>query len=162
MNFRAYLDEKIHEVKILEERGGYLIQIDGQDSFHIDIINKESGGFSLIYKGKPYEFDVESKETLYNILLKGKLYSLELIHEKAVISKSRENEEKKLTAQMPGKIIKIMTKVGEMVEKNQGLIIMEAMKMENELKAPKTGKIKSILVKESQTVEAGTDLIMLE
>ena len=162
MNFKAHLDEKTYNVKIIEEREGYSISIDRRESFHIDIVNKESGGFSVIYKEKPFDFEVESKENIYHILLKGKFYSLELIHEKSTLTKAKETGEKKLTAQMPGKIIKIMVKVGDTVVKDQGLIIMEAMKMENELKAPGPGKIKNIFVKESQTVEAGADLLLLE
>ena len=63
---------------------------------------------------------------------------------------------------MQGKIIKLLGKEGDLVKKGDGLIIMEAMKMENELKSPGQGKIKSIYVKEGQTVDAGEPLVLLE
>ena len=52
--------------------------------------------------------------------------------------------------------------MGDTVTKGQGLIIMEAMKMENELKAPSSGKVKDIKVKEGKTVDAGVDLLLIE
>lgn len=162
MIFTARFDGKPHEVKIVEDNEGYLITIDKKAPFHIDVDEKASGSYAFIYKGKPYEFDVEGKDTQYNVLSRGRLYSLELVNQKSGMTKSKEGGEKKLVARMPGKIIKILGKVGETVKKGQGLLIMEAMKMENELKATREGKIKTILVKEGQTVDAGEDLIHIE
>lgn len=161
MIFTAHFDHKAHEVKIIEDKGGFLITIDKRESFHIDVTEKEAGGYAFIYKGRPYEFDVENKETTYNILHRGKLYSLELVHQKS-LTKAKETGEKKLISQMPGKIIQMMVKPGDTVSKGQGLLIMEAMKMENELKAPTAGIVKSIHVKIGQTVDTGANLIVIE
>ncbi|WP_054840246.1 biotin/lipoyl-containing protein [Thermococcus sp. JCM 11816] len=60
---------------------------------------------------------------------------------------------------MPGKILKILVKEGEQVRTGQGLLILEAMKMENEIPAPKDGVVKKILVKEGDTVNTGDPLI---
>lgn len=162
MIFTTYIDDKSHEVKIVEEEEGFLISIDNREPFHIDVVDREVGDYAFIYKGRPYEFDVENKETLYNVLFRGNLFSLELFDQKSGVTKSKESDEKKLVSHMPGKIIKIMVQVGDMVSKGQGVIIMEAMKMENELKAPKDGKIKHIHIKEGQTVDAGENLILIE
>ncbi len=64
-----------------------------------------------------------------------------------------------VTAPMPGKILRILVKEGEEVKTGQGLITLEAMKMENEIPAPKNGTIKKILVKEGDTVNTGDPLI---
>ncbi|NJE05907.1 acetyl-CoA carboxylase biotin carboxyl carrier protein subunit [Thermococcus sp. M36] len=66
-----------------------------------------------------------------------------------------------VTAPMPGKILKILVKEGENVKTGQGLLILEAMKMENEIPAPKDGVVKKILVKEGDTVDTGQTLIEL-
>jgi biotin carboxyl carrier protein len=63
---------------------------------------------------------------------------------------------------MPGKVVKVMVAVGEEVKAGQGVIIVEAMKMENELKAPRDGKVKALAVKEGQAVEAGQTLATLD
>lgn len=67
-----------------------------------------------------------------------------------------------VTAPMPGKILKILVKEGEQVKTGQGLLILEAMKMENEIPAPKDGVVKKILVKEGDTVNTGDPLIEIE
>ncbi|MBL7664244.1 MAG: acetyl-CoA carboxylase biotin carboxyl carrier protein subunit [Bacteriovoracaceae bacterium] len=67
-----------------------------------------------------------------------------------------------LVTQMPGKVVKIQTTVGAEVKKGQTLLILEAMKMENEIKATKDGKIKSINVKEGQALDSGQLLMELE
>lgn len=67
--------------------------------------------------------------------------------------------ENNVYSKMPGKITKINSKVGDRVEKGQGLLVMEAMKMENEIKSLIDGEIKNICVKEGQAVESGTLLV---
>ena len=64
-----------------------------------------------------------------------------------------------VSAPMPGKILRILVKEGEQVKTGQGLLVLEAMKMENEIPSPKDGIIKSILIKEGDTVDTGQPLI---
>ena len=63
---------------------------------------------------------------------------------------------------MPGKVIKILAKEGDEVKEGQGVIVVEAMKMENELRTPKAGVVKEIKVKEGDAVEAGARLAVIE
>ena len=65
-------------------------------------------------------------------------------------------------AQMPGKIIKLLVRVGEKVETGQGLVVVEAMKMQNEMKSRKTGTVTRILTNEGATVAAGETLMVVE
>ena len=67
-----------------------------------------------------------------------------------------------LRAQMPGKIIKLLVEIGSAGSAGQGLIVVEAMKMQNEVKAPKGGSVKSINVAEGDTVSAGDSLLIVE
>ncbi|ASI98611.1 pyruvate/oxaloacetate carboxyltransferase [Thermococcus celer] len=66
-----------------------------------------------------------------------------------------------VTAPMPGKILRILVNEGEKVKTGQGLLVLEAMKMENEIPSPKDGVIKKILVKEGDTVDTGQALVEL-
>lgn len=66
-----------------------------------------------------------------------------------------------LRAAMPGKVVKLLSKVGETVKSGQSLLVIEAMKMENELRSPGAGRITEIAVREGQTVEAGQLLVAL-
>ena len=69
---------------------------------------------------------------------------------------------KEIRAFMPGKVIKLLVNVGDVVESGDGLIIVEAMKMQNEMKSPKHGRIRVIHVAEGDTVSAGTPLLTIE
>ncbi|HET7231829.1 MAG TPA: biotin/lipoyl-containing protein [Longimicrobium sp.] len=70
--------------------------------------------------------------------------------------------EKTVVAPMPGLVLKIEVEVGQAVKAGQGVVIVEAMKMENELKAPADGTVAKILVQERQTVDKGATLIVFE
>jgi biotin carboxyl carrier protein len=63
---------------------------------------------------------------------------------------------------MPGKVVRILTAVGEEIKRGEGVIIVEAMKMQNEMKAPKDGIVKEIRVEEGATVNAGDVLAVIE
>ncbi len=67
-----------------------------------------------------------------------------------------------ISAPMAGKVVKLLVQVGDTVIEHQGVIVVEAMKMENELQTPKAGSVVKILVKESASVEAGTPLVVIE
>jgi len=69
---------------------------------------------------------------------------------------------KPVLAPMPGKIVKVLVKPGDAVAARQGLVVVEAMKMENELRAPKDGRVAEVLVAEGMSVEAGRVLIVVE
>jgi biotin carboxyl carrier protein len=63
---------------------------------------------------------------------------------------------------MPGKIVRLLVAPGDAVEPRQGLVVIEAMKMENELRASRAGRVKSLKVAEGQSVDAGTLLVTVE
>lgn len=67
-----------------------------------------------------------------------------------------------IKSMMPGKIVSLKVKLGDTVTKGQGVVVLEAMKMENELNAPKDGEIKAINVSEGQSVESGSALVVVE
>ncbi len=68
----------------------------------------------------------------------------------------------RLVSPMPGKIVRVLVKTGDPVKAKQGLVVVEAMKMENELRAARDGRVREILVAEGQSVEAGAVLLVVE
>jgi biotin carboxyl carrier protein len=70
--------------------------------------------------------------------------------------------EQRINAPMPGRVVRILVKPGDEVALRQGLIVVEAMKMENELTSPKAGRVKEVAVTEGTSVEAGRLLIVVE
>ncbi len=67
-----------------------------------------------------------------------------------------------LSTQMPGRVVRVLVSVGDAVAKGQPLLVVEAMKMENEMKAPIDGVVVAVLVTEGQTVESGAKLVRIE
>jgi biotin carboxyl carrier protein len=68
----------------------------------------------------------------------------------------------KITSPMPGKIIRVLVKPGDQVTAKQGLVVVEAMKMENELRAARDGRVREVPVAEGQSVEAGAVLLIVD
>ncbi len=68
----------------------------------------------------------------------------------------------RVTAPMPGKVVRVLVKPGDEVQPRQGLVVVEAMKMENELRAAGAGRVREVFVQEGQSVEAGTALVVVE
>ena len=66
-----------------------------------------------------------------------------------------------IVSSMPGKVVRVMVRAGDAVEAGQGLLVVEAMKMQNEIKSPKAGKIERIAAQEGQTVNAGEVLAVI-
>jgi biotin carboxyl carrier protein len=67
-----------------------------------------------------------------------------------------------IQSSMPGKVVRILAQVGDTVEEGQGLVVVEAMKMQNEMKSPKAGKVIEVRTKSDSTVAAGEVLLVIE
>lgn len=68
----------------------------------------------------------------------------------------------RVVAPMPGKVVRVLVKAGDEVKPKQGLVVVEAMKMENELKSARAGRVRDVLVSEGRSVDAGTVLLIVE
>ena len=68
----------------------------------------------------------------------------------------------RVSAPMPGKVVRLLVSEGQAVETGQGLAVVEAMKMQNEIKSPKSGQVKNLFISEGQTVVAGQEIIVIE
>ena len=68
----------------------------------------------------------------------------------------------RVTAPMPGKVVRVLVKPGDEVKARQGLVVVEAMKMENELRAARDGRVRDVAVAEGQSVDAGAVLLIVE
>jgi biotin carboxyl carrier protein len=82
--------------------------------------------------------------------------------ERAGIGDAGGHGEQRVTAPMPGRVVRVLVKAGETVAARQALVVVEAMKMENELTVPRAGRIKEVMVAEGASVEAGRLLVIVE
>lgn len=122
---------------------------------------------SFLFKNSSYLLDVTSNGVDYTVYTRGafrtvKLYNEEMILHESLKGGSALSAAGNLSSEMPGKIVKIFVKVGQDVKAGDPLLIMEAMKMENEIRAARDAKITAIHVKEGENVETGAPLINFE
>lgn len=82
--------------------------------------------------------------------------------EHAIAAAAGQKKATRVRAQMPGKIVRVLVKPGAEVEREQPLIVMEAMKMENEIRSPQSGRVSQVKVSEGQAVESGAELILID
>jgi biotin carboxyl carrier protein len=153
------------EVETLGE-GRYAVTLDGR-KFELESLVLPHGAVSMIVEGQSFSVEFDEKGDEVGVLLRGQLTRFDVADERklrmraATAGFSVEGKQT-VTAPMPGKIVKIFVKVGEEVTEGQGLVVVEAMKMENELKSPKAGKVTEIITKEGATVENGAPLVVVE
>ena len=75
---------------------------------------------------------------------------------------SSKDGRQEIQSPMPGKVIRVLAAIGDTVEEGQGLVVVEAMKMQNEMKSPKAGKVTEVRTKAEATVSAGEILLVIE
>jgi pyruvate carboxylase subunit B len=123
--------------------------------------------YSLILDNQSYEVFVEQREGHYVVLISGEQFTVAIQDERArrlaaVTTAARANEDEiVIRAPMPGLVVALDVSPGEAVEKGQGLVVLEAMKMQNELRAPRRATVKSVSVKQGERVENGRVLLVL-
>lgn len=132
------------------------IRINGElvDPIEADIVETEPGVFSVITPGASYEARVAGNE----IAVAGTRVRFETDDPrqwKRSTHAAGTQGRASLAAAMPGKIVRVLVAVGDEVVAGQGILVIEAMKMQNELKSPRAGRITSIEVKENESVTAG-------
>ena len=166
MAYYVTLDGDEHVVDVSEiEPNIYRVIVDGKEQI-VDAHQSKRAVYSLIADGRSIEANVVERQGGFQMTLEGDFYDLDVVDERLKVL-SRSGEEggtgsADIKAQMPGKVIKVLVEEGQAVEAGQGVVVLEAMKMENEIKSPTSGVVKSIAVEEGQTVESGERLVLVE
>lgn len=148
------------------ENGRYFARGEGEE-YLIDLQALKNNRFSLIIDGHSHEVGVEVEPEGYTVFTGSRSYRFAVEdYEVARVKKQAGiglwERPARVSAPMPGLIVSIVCRVGDLVEKDQSLVVMEAMKMENDLKSPVSGKIKSIHVTPGQNVDKGQILVEFE
>jgi biotin carboxyl carrier protein len=167
MTFVATLGEHSYTVDIEEiGKSVYRVSVDGNE-FMVD--GKKTGhtNFSLIVDNRSFEIEVDHKGDEYRVLVDGRNYRVNLMDERRVRTSGGPGSgglqgRQAVSVPMPGKVIAILVAEGDMVEKGQGLVIVEAMKMENEVRCPIAGQVKELKVKQGETIDGGATLLIVE
>ena len=163
MKISAKAGAQVVEVTIERSNGHYVVEIDGV-RHEVDAHKLEADFYSLLSGGRSYEVSVEPRGDAYHV----RHGAAEQVV--ALTDPSRRARELGAGAEgpanvvtlMPGKVVRVLVRDGDQVEAGQGVLVVEAMKMENELKAPRTGRVRALSVESGQSVEAGAVLAVIE
>jgi biotin carboxyl carrier protein len=139
--------------------GIYEITIDGR-TIHVDAVRSGPTVYSVIEDGQQFEAMVDEKGAHgFDVLVAGRIFHLESLDERTrLLAQSASpvlTGPQTIVAEMPGKVVKVVMAAGEAVREGQGVVLVEAMKMENEIPSPIAGVVTEVAVSEGQTVEAG-------
>lgn len=159
-------EDKNWAFELQDDKGRLLIKNNGANH-QVDLVPLEHNCFSFIIDGRSYTVGVDGSNNGYTVFLgsrsdKFAVEDFEIARVKRKAGIVDEDKSKQITAPMPGMIVSIACSEGDSVSKNQPLLIMEAMKMENDLKSPTSGVVKNISVTAGDNVNKGQLLIEFE
>jgi biotin carboxyl carrier protein len=159
--YEITLDSQLHRVEIRRVNGDWLCKFDDKE-ISLDVMFAGDGVLSVLLEGKSYEVRQESG----HIWVGGNRYPVEVRDPRSLRSRrhAADNEDgpRRLVASMPGKVVRVLVEEKASVEAGQGIIVVEAMKMQNEIKSPKKGVVQKLNASLGASVNAGDLLAVVE
>ena len=165
MKFEAQLDGEVVPVEVTGSGGRYHFVL-GTEALDVDARATGGGGWSLLLGDASTTADVTEEDGSYVVHVEGETYTIRVEEETRYIIRTRGGGAgsggQVLKAPMPGRVVLVEVTVGQSVQPGDGLIVLEAMKMENEFKATVAGTVKEIRAQNGQTVNPGDVLVVIE
>ncbi len=133
----------------------------------VDSFRHDYGTLSVLIDTASYGAMLDWRGSKVNVRLRHTVIPIEILDERKLrmrraVGKFTVHGRQNVTSPMPGKIVKVLVAVGDEVKEGQGLVVVEAMKMENEMRSPKDGKVIELHVREGQAVEGNAKLCAVE
>ncbi|MEQ9618104.1 MAG: biotin/lipoyl-containing protein [Deltaproteobacteria bacterium] len=161
MTYTFKIQDQIYRINLEEDENQIQVEIDGE-IIPVEFEKIEENLFSIILNGESRSIGVFKKGNKVQVFLDGDLYELESISEREQRKAHHiTSGVQEIKSPMPSRVVKILKGEGDAVEADEGMIVVEAMKMESELKSPIEGTVKTLMVKEGDAVEAGTVLLVV-
>ena len=137
------------------------------NSYRVDVSSIFEDFYSMLIDGRSVEALVSSRENRFTVGFKGHEFDVEFFDPRARkpaldMGKSIAEGKQHIQAPMAGKIVSILVQKDDQVQEGEGLVVLEAMKMENKLVSQGIGKVLDVLVSDNDTVESGQDLMIID
>src|ERR1017187_10215144 len=166
MTYDVVVDGKTQQVELTRGEKLWLCKVDGQP-IEVDVALTARDVLSLLVGNKAYEIKRErSLQGELHMVIGSARYAVDVQDPRSLRTRravgGAETGPQKLKAPMPGKIVRILVNENDEVQGGQGIVVMEAMKMQNEMKSPKDGRVQKILTAEGSIVNAGDTLAIIE
>jgi|HubBroStandDraft_6_1064221.scaffolds.fasta_scaffold02999_9 biotin carboxyl carrier protein len=157
--------KKLRAVELEREADRWKIALDGQP-VNADAVEIAPNTLSLLLEGQSYEVHITpSPDGVLKLQTGLQEFTAEVVDPRAWRGRRHGALEaegrQQVVAPMPGKVVRVLVEVGHRVEAGQGLLVVEAMKMQNEIRSPKSGTVERLHVKEGQPVNAGEALCII-
>jgi biotin carboxyl carrier protein len=153
------------KIELSTSAGTRKVAVNGEE-ISCDWIRLPGGHCSLIVGGRVYDFIIQVSDENCCVIGREGSHTLYIADPRRLTPgqgiESGPSGLQRLKAEMPGKVIRILVKEGDRVEFDQGLLVLEAMKMQNEIRAPKSGVVREIRVTPGIAVNTGEFLLCLE
>jgi len=168
MRYEVAHGGRVHNVEVHEiGPHTYDLTVDDGETVRIDAFKTPRTVYSILIGARQYEGSVDEREDgTLDVHVGTSAFDFTAIDERrrllAGTGETAASGTQQISAQMPGKIVKVLVSEGELVEADQGLLIIEAMKMENEIKSPMAGIVSEISVREGDTVDTGAPMIVVD
>ena len=159
-------DGEYTTVEIVSAMGNIITVKVGGEQYEVDYALMGRDTHSLIINDHSYAVQISKHDTIYDVQRADDLFRVEILDEmkkfiKEKVSKGLQGRQI-IETQMPGLILKVLVEKGQEVKTGDPLLILVAMKMENEIKSPKDGVVQEIFISDGQTVGTGDKLVIVE
>jgi biotin carboxyl carrier protein len=165
MIFDITINQATYRVELQRTEARWQCRLDGLE-IAADAILVQLNILSIIVDGSSYEIKREREAGQEFLTIGGVRYASEVRDPRSLRGRKRSAVEdagpKKIIAPMSGKVVRVLVQENGEVESGQGIMVVEAMKMQNEIKSPKRGKIQKLIVAEGATVNSGDALAIVE
>jgi biotin carboxyl carrier protein len=167
MRYLATLDDAEHEIELEEISAESFAITFGGRRFDADLRKVGPDSFSILIDGRSFDLDVARDGDAIVVASRSGSTRLTIVDAARRASRGASNKREvsgriEIKAGMPGRVVAVLVAPGDEVQSGQGVVTVEAMKMENELKSPKAGKVTEVKVVAGQTVEKGELLVVIE
>ena len=162
MLYEMKVSDVKHRLELQRRQDGWCCQLDGME-IPVDIAVIAPDRLSIVMNGRAFEVRRGAGD---QILIAERTYEV-LVRDPRLWrgrkdASGGESGLRKLTASMPGKVVRVLAGEGDAILAGQGIVVVEAMKMQNEIKSPKQGTLQKLLVREGMNVNAGEVLAWVE
>ena len=165
MLYDVTIDGKSYRLELERADGVWQCRLDGRE-VQMDAVLARRDVLSVLIDGKAYEIKRERVADDLHLWVGPVRYGVEVRDPRSLRGRKGAAGDahgpRKLVAPMPGKVVRVLQPAGSEVEAGQGVLVMEAMKMQNEIKSPKKGTVQKIVAGEGAAVNAGDVLAVVE
>jgi biotin carboxyl carrier protein len=164
MTYEIAINGKNYRLDLNQVEAGWACRVDGRE-VEVDAVLARPDVLSIRLGNRAYEVQCERVGSELHLWVGSMRFAAEVRDPRSLRARGRAADDrgpKKLTAPMPGKVVRVLASQGAEVEAGAGVLVVEAMKMQNEVKSPKKGTIQRILVNEGAAVNAGDVLAIVE